>query len=340
MKPRLILITGLFASIAYGVAALSLHAVPLPVLSAFSVSRPVAEAPRLLTIGWVGDMVPADRVYNQQVFAGVRELTQKPDLMIGNLEGTFATDGHVSKCEYFVSSMCHAFAGDGSFADALADAGFDMVSLANNHAYDFGEGGLRDTRAELERVGIPYVASTNATHSMMVDGVRIGVLGLSSTKPWNTILDYGFIKREVTKLRETNDIVVVVFHAGAEGADKTLVTGETEYMGSENRGNVQLLAYTAIDAGADLVLGSGPHVLRKVEWYKDRLIAYSMGNFVGGGRLVTRGLLGTSGIVSVAFNADHQPVSYTVDSVVLSPSGVPRVDPSGAGKSLIEKLSQ
>lgn len=339
MKPRLILITGVFASIAYGVVAVSLHILPLPILTAFSIDRPVVEAPRVFTIGWVGDMVPADDAYNQQALLGVQYLTQKPDLMIGNLEGTFASDGRVSKCIH-LTSRCHAFAGDPNFADALVAAGFDMVNLANNHAYDFGEAGLKETQVELDRVGLPYVAITTATKNLVINGSRVGVLGLSGTRPWNTVIDYDFITREVTKLRATNDVVVVLFHAGAEGADKTVVTGETEYVGTENRGNVQLLAYTAIDAGADLVLGSGPHVLRKVEWYKDRLIAYSLGNFVGGKRLTTRGILGTSAMISVSFDAEHKPISYTLDSVALSANGMPYPDMSDAGRLLIEKLSQ
>ncbi len=339
MKPRLILIAGIFASVAYGVVAISLHSLPLPILSAFSVDRPVVEAPHMFTIGWVGDMVPADGTYNQQALIGVQQLTQKPDLMIGNLEGTFASKGRISKCTQLMS-MCHAFAGDANFADILKNAGFDMVSLANNHAYDFGEGGLKETQVELDRVGLPYVTITTAAQSMVVDSKRVGVLGLSGTKPWNTVIDYAFITREVAKLREINDIVVVIFHAGAEGADKTSVTGETEYMGDEDRGNVELLAHTAIDAGADLVLGSGPHVLRKVEWYKDRLIAYSLGNFVGGKHLSTHGILGTSAMISVAFDMKGRPISYTLDSIVLSPNGTPSVDLADAGRLLIEKLSR
>lgn len=294
--------------------------------------------PNYLSIGWVGDMVPATSSYNSSVFAQVTRELSTPDLMIGNLESTFAADGRVSKCN-FLSLQCHAFRGDANFADALKTAGFDFISLVNNHSFDYGIEGLRDTERELDRVGIPYISPLKPRTSITMDGTKIGILGLSSTPPTVTIADYAFIEREVTKLKTENDIVIVIMHAGAEGTTKTDVPGTTEYVGTENRGDVQKVARTAIDAGADLVLGSGPHVLRKVEVYKESVIAYSLGNFVGGNqKLTTRGLLGVSGIFTTTF-ANNEIHSYDLTSIHLSKEGVPSIDPTDAGKQLIESLA-
>ncbi len=298
------------------------------------------QTPDTLTIGWVGDMVPSsDAAYNTQVFANVTNELQAPDLMIGNLEGTFAQPDRMDKCVY-LQSMCHAFRGDASFAQNIKDAGFDFVSLVNNHSYDFLKEGLADTEAVLDAAGIPYISPTNPSASIEIKGKTIGILGLSSTEPAQTINDYDFITREVQKLKLQNDYVVVIFHGGAEGSDKTEVTGETEYMGSENRGNVELVARTAIDAGADLVLGSGPHVLRKIENYKGAPIAYSLGNFVGGNqRLTTTGILGISGIFTATLET-NTPTTYNFTSVTLSKDGTPTIDLLEQGKQLIEKLSK
>lgn len=293
-----------------------------------------------ITVGFVGDMVPSiDAVYNHSVFSSVESILSKPDLMIGNLEGTFASADRTSKCIYIMTN-CYAFRGDSSFAEGLYTAGFDFVSLVNNHSYDFGEDGLKDTITELDRIGMPYIAPTKPTASITIKGKRIGILGLSSTEPLRTITDYDFIIRKVTELKKNNDFVIVIFHGGSEGADKTLVPDMTEYMGTEDRGNVSLVAHTAIDAGADLVLGSGPHVLRKIETYKGKMIAYSLGNFVGGnGALATTGLLGISGMVTSTLSLNHASAP-TFTSVLLSTNGIPSLDPLEQGKQLINSLSQ
>jgi hypothetical protein len=303
--------------------------------SVLSFSKPL---PTSVTIGWVGDMVPSqDDIYNSFAFARVASVLQQPDVMIGNLEGTFASEDNISKCE-FIKTSCHAFRGNASFADALKYAGFDVVSLINNHSYDYGREGLRQTMVELDRVGIPYISAENPSTSITAKGKHIGILGVSSTPPLETINNYEYIILNIKKLKETNDIVILIFHGGAEGADKTMVPDAEEYMGTEHRGNVRLVAHTAVDAGADLVLGAGPHVLRKIEHYHSVPIAYSLGNFVGGKRLVTKDILGVSGIFTATFKKDTVKTSFI--SVVLSADGTPGIDLAEGGKTLVESLSQ
>lgn len=304
------------------------------------VESPATPPVTTLSIGWVGDMVPSNDIgYNLTVFGNVSHDLEAPDLMMGNLEGTFAHTGRASKCLY-LSSMCHAFQGDPSFADALKGAGFDFVSLINNHSYDYGDKGLIDTEAELDRVGLPYIAPNKPTISITIKGTRIGIMGLSSTEPTKTITDYTYIAQTVQSLKKDNDIVIVIFHGGAEGADKTKVTGAEEYEGSEDRGNVQAVAHTAINAGADLVVGDGPHVLRKVEWYNNKPVAYSLGNFIGGkNRLVTKGTLALSGIFTATFK-NSIPDSTNFTSIILSQDGTPSLDPNDQSKQLLTTLSQ
>lgn len=294
---------------------------------------------KTISIGWVGDMVPADTSYNETVLDFVAEQTRLPDLMIGNLEGTFAQEGRVSKCT-FLSSRCHAFRGSPNFADSLARAGFDVISLVNNHSLDYGFEGLRDTEEVLRVAGIPFISQTSPTLSLEKNGKTVGILGVSTTPPARLLMNYEFIQEEIAKLRLSHDVVILILHGGSEGNTKTLVTGEYEFLGNEPRGNVEYSARVAIDAGADIVLGAGPHVLRKIEYYNGGIIVYSSGNFVGGnGRLLTRDNLGISGIFTVFVSNKEPRLRHHIDSVVLSRAGIPTRDPLEKGRLIVEALS-
>jgi hypothetical protein len=327
-----------------------------------TVQAPATPPVKTVTVGWTGDMVPSSDIgYNLTVLNTVTKALQQPDLMMGNLEGTFAHAGRTSKC-IDLGGTCFAFQGDSSFADTLKAAGFDFVSLINNHSRDYGTAGLKDTEAELDRVGLAYISPDKPTTSITVKGVTIGIMGLSSTEPTAPIDNYAYIAHTVQALKKHNDIVIVIFHGGTEGALQTGVPGTVEYMGSENRGNVMAVAYTAINAGADLVLGSGPHVLRKIEWYHDKPIAYSLGNFVGGkGRLLTGSPqapsgqadspqapspLSLGGIFTTTFANNPTtnselliPKTTAFTSVLLSKDGSPDLDPTNQAQQLLTSLS-
>ncbi|HEV2752220.1 MAG TPA: CapA family protein [Solirubrobacteraceae bacterium] len=246
--------------------------------------RPAAQQPATVTIGWVGDTMlgragaPApDR--GRGILAGTGRVTVAPDLMLGNLEGTLSVGG-TSKCAA-ASANCHAFQVPPDHADALHRAGFDLMSLANNHAYDFGETGREQSAQALEESGI---ASTGGPAEITVlehDGMEVAVLGFAPY-PWSAPLnDHDAAAELVREAREQADLVVVTMHAGAEGSDRTRTPVGTEVAYGENRGDSRRFARAVIDAGADLVLGAGPHVLRGMERYKGRLIAYSLGNYAG-----------------------------------------------------------
>ena len=310
------------------------------------ISTPTANSPifkkeipkvESFSVGWVGDMVPSgNEIFNSKAFEYTKDLTIKPSLMIGNLEGTFAKENRISKCLY-IATKCHAFRSGTSFAYALKDAGFDFISLVNNHSYDYGEDGLSDTEEVLNSVGIPFISHTKPSVVINIDNKKVGILGLSSTPPAISINDFDFIKKEIEKLKEISDIVIVIFHGGAEGSDKTIVTGKYEYLGTENRGNVELVAKTSIDSGADIVLGSGPHVLRKVSYYKNKPIIYSAGNFFGGNeRLLTSGNLGISAIFTLS--EKNENFVHDLTSILLTKSGIPYPDPTNKALLLLESL--
>src|SRR5204863_2221734 len=111
-------------------------------------------------------------------------------------------------------------------------------------------------------------------------------------------------RRLIRKAARRADLVVCAIHAGAEGTSAVHVTGAEELYLGEDRGNAEAFAHMAVDAGADLVLGSGPHVLRGMEFYRDRLIAYSMGNFAGYHDFALDGVLADSAILRLTLAAD------------------------------------
>ena len=304
--------------------------------------RPAAQQPATVTIGWVGDTMlgragaPApDR--GRGILAGTGRVTVAPDLMLGNLEGTLSVGG-TSKCAA-ASANCHAFQVPPDHADALHRAGFDLMSLANNHAYDFGETGREQSAQALEESGI---ASTGGPAEITVlehDGMEVAVLGFAPY-PWSAPLnDHDAAAELVREACEQADLVVVTMHAGAEGSDRTRTPVGTEVAYGENRGDSRRFARAVIDAGADLVLGAGPHVLRGMERYKGRLIAYSLGNYAGWHNFSGDGTLGLSAILRVTLREDGTFARGILTPLTLRPPGTPVRDPGHASTRLIDQLS-
>ncbi|MEJ7623401.1 MAG: CapA family protein [Pyrinomonadaceae bacterium] len=203
------------------------------------------------------------------------------DIAFGNLEGPMVDSGLSTKCKPG-STRCFAFRVPTRYGRYLKEAGFDVMSLANNHAGDFGDFGRSTTRHTLDALGIKHAGSDKAQFStavLSVKGRRVAFIGFAHNNITPNVNDLDFARQLVAEAHKRADIVVVSFHGGAEGTNAQNVPMRTELFAGESRGNLPLFARTVVDAGADLVLGHGPHVMRGVEVYKDRLIAYSLGNF-------------------------------------------------------------
>ncbi len=201
------------------------------------------------------------------------------DVVLGNLEGTLATGG-VSKCGSG-SPNCFAFRTPPSYARYIKEAGFTVMNLANNHANDFGPSALRESVAALSRFGIRSTGRPGTVAVQKVGGQRVAILGFASYEWADPLLDIPAARKRVQETARKAEVVIVTFHGGAEGSDKTHVPQGSEFFLGENRGDLRRFSKAVIDAGADLVIGHGPHVLRGMEVYKDRLVAYSLGNFGG-----------------------------------------------------------
>ena len=260
------------------------------------------------------------------------------DVVLGNLEGTLSTGGG-SKCGKG-STNCFAFQTPPSYARWLQQAGFTVMNLANNHAYDFGAGGLRQTTDALAGVGLEWTGRPGQVTVQKVAGIRVALVGFAPY-PWaQSLTDVAAAKKLVRRAARSADVVVVTMHAGAEGSDRQHVKRGTELFLGENRGDSMRFAHAVVDAGADLVVGSGPHVLRGMEWYRGRLIAYSLGNFAGYKVFSLGGPLSTSGILRVTLRGDGKFEAGRLVPTHLVGAGLPAIDTAEAAHGVVRTLSR
>lgn len=274
------------------------------------------------------------------------------DIAFGNLEGPMLDGGISTKCPPpppVVEGVpppkinCFAFRVPTRYGKYLKDAGFDVLSLANNHAGDFGDEGRKSTRKILDALGIKYAGSDKNQYAMTVleaKGKRIAFIGFAHNNITPNVNDLAFARQLVEQAKRKSDIVVVSFHGGAEGSAAQRVPKETEIFFTEKRGNLPLFARTVIDAGADLVLGHGPHVLRGMEIYKDRLIAYSLGNFATYGWFQLKGATAETMVLEVTLDADGKFMSGKINPFMLEGRGTLVADSTKSSISTIRRLSQ
>ncbi len=263
------------------------------------------------------------------------------DVVFGNLEGTLTDVSDSPKCGSGApSGTCYAFRTPPSYARDLAAAGFTVMNSANNHSYDFGQAGLEQTTAALHKAGIAQDGLPGKVTVVKAGGERVAFVGFAPYAQTASLLDLGAARKLIRFAARRSPIVVVAIHAGAEGSDAQHVTGSEETYLGEDRGNPEAFAKMAIRAGADLVFGSGPHVLRGMEIYRDRLIAYSLGNFSGFHNFTTEGVLGASAVLHVTVDKDGAFRSGRIASVRLVEAGQPVLDSSGEGADLIRTLSR
>ena len=260
------------------------------------------------------------------------------DIAFGNLEGVLVDGGEPGKkCSN--PSACYLFRSPTRYAEHYRDAGFDVLSLANNHARDFGEEGRTSSMEAIAAAGMHHTGRVDDFASFEQNGVKIAVLAYAVTKNSNMLLDYDLAFATVEEFAATHDIVVVSFHGGAEGVDTTHIPfAEEEYFG-EPRGDVVWFARGVIDAGADLVVGHGPHVVRGMERYRERLIAYSLGNFATYYGISVAGIKGIAPVLTATLDGEGKFIEGNIVSTIqLRPDG-PSIDPEHRALNLIRGLS-
>lgn len=304
------------------------------------------QLPTTLTLHAVGDIIPGTDYQRyrlpqdwQTLFGGVLYQLQEADLTFGNFESTLTEVARSAKDTSRPNVF--AFRTPPWYASVLRAAGFDVLSVANNHSFDFGEQGFADTIANIELEAMKAVGRKGEiVYTTAKDDLTLAFIGFSHLSQHNTVHDLDAAAALVQEANANADIVVVSFHAGKEGSSATAARDETEYFFSENRGNTVRFSRTVIDNGADLVLGHGPHVPRALELYQGRLIAYSLGNFLGYRSLSTVGPLGTSLILRANLNAEGEFLNGQIIPVALDRNGIPYLDDQFKSVVLVRSLTR
>jgi Bacterial capsule synthesis protein PGA_cap len=302
----------------------------------------LAAAAAALSLVWGGDVTlgshygrPPHR--GRPELAAVAPLLRRADLTAVNYEGTFGSGGP-SKCAGGAAN-CFDFQAPAPNARTLRWAGVDLVNQANNHAHDFGAPGTAMTRAALGAAGVAWTGAPGRIVVVRRRGVSVAFAGFS-TYPWSApMASPAAVRALIRRAARRADVVVALFHAGAEGADRTHVPHGAEHAYGEYRGDSRRFAHTAVDAGADLVLGSGPHVLRGLQLYRGRLIAYSLGNLAGWHNFGTQGTTGISALLRVRLAPDGRLLHGAVRSLRLDHVGVPHSDQSQTALRLMRSVS-
>ena len=270
----------------------------------------------------------------------VHHVLQSGDLLFGNLEGVFCSEGGTPKrCKDL--TKCYVFRMPDHFLDCILEAGYDVLSVANNHVNDFGPAGRASTAAMLDSADVAYAGF--ATHPWTLfekEGVTYGFAAFAPNRGTMDLLDYDRAAEITAILDSMADVVIISFHGGAEGKDhQHVLRGNEEYLGA-NRGNVYHFAHRVVDAGADVVFGHGPHVTRAVELYRDRLICYSLGNFATYRRFNLRGPNGIAPIVKVKVDSEGNFMQGEVISIYQPGEGGPRIDPAGRASAKLKALTE
>jgi poly-gamma-glutamate capsule biosynthesis protein CapA/YwtB (metallophosphatase superfamily) len=274
-------------------------------------------------------------------FDAVRGWLLDADITFGNLEGPLCDRGTTTKCKPDApKGSCYAFRSPGRYAKVYALAGFDVVSTANNHAGDFGDECRLDTEKHLDEVDIAHSGRPGDIATLERNGLKVGLIGFHSSVATHNTLDILQAQELVRAMSDRYDLVIVAFHGGAEGNKAIHVPHGSEMYYGENRGDLRAFTHAVVDAGADLVLGSGPHVLRGMEIYEDRLIAYSLGNFATYGRFNISGNAGIGAILDVTLDKQGRFVSGRILSTAQTGEGIVSKDPFERGRDLVRTLSQ
>ncbi len=311
-----------------------------------------------ITLSGVGDVIMGTQPNHlppnggKAMFAPVRTALAS-DLTMGNLETPLTGDTGSRKCGMVTPSPspgnpsptpvpdpeCFQFYLPPSYANHLRDAGFQVMNLANNHTNDMGSAGLSSTRSALEAVGIRHTGAPNEITYETVKGVKVAVLGFSVYSWGANLNNLSAATAMVRKAAGNADIVVVQMQAGAEGADKSHVKPGHEIFFGEDRGDEIGFTHAVIDAGADVVFGHGPHIMRGMEFYKGRLIAYSLGNFCGYGVLSSSGYLGVGGVLRVTLHKDGTWAGGTLVPTEMVKGGLPSPDSDKRALAFVDGLS-
>jgi hypothetical protein len=303
-------------------------------------------APSVITVSAVGDIMmgtdyPSPKLPEKDgrlLFEASKGFLRRADIVFGNLEGPLCDGG--SPAKKAKDGESYLFRTPPRFVKNLVDAGFNSVSLANNHAGDLGYQGMSSTKKVLDGAGIKYSSKAGEVAEFEINGLSIGLVALSFGPPPRSIVYPEKALEEIGLLSQKYDLLILSIHGGKEGGTALRTENKFEYFLDEPRGNLVQFAHEAIERGADLILAHGPHVPRAIEIYQDRLIVYSLGNFCTYRGMSLDKERGYAPLLRVELGRNGEFVKGRIVSFIQFPPGAPKRDKEERAWSLIKKLSQ
>ena len=274
-----------------------------------------------------------------ELFKDAGSVFQQADLAVGNLEGTLCDGGESTKGE---GPNVYSFRTPTTYVQWLKQAGFDFLSMANNHANDFGTIGIESTEQMLRQEGIAFAGLEGRTETAVIErkGLRVGLCAFGHNSYTLKHTDLATVGRILADLKQQSDIIVVSFHGGAEGRTQSHLPYGTETFLGENRGSLRELAHYCIDNGADIVYGHGPHVVRAVEVYDGRFIVYSLGNFCTPYGMSLTGISSYAPVIEVKTDREGRFLNGQIHSFIQQKGIGPRHDKAGSVAREMKQLSE
>jgi len=299
----------------------------------------------VITVAAVGDIMmgtdyPAPKLPGKDgklLFGESKDILRKADIVFGNLEGPLCDEGSPTK--KVKDKESYVFRTPTRFVKNLVEAGFNVVSLANNHAEDFGDEGMSSTKKALDAARIKYSSKAGEVAEFKINGIKVGLVAFSFGPPPRSIIYPEKVLDEIDLLSKKYDVLILSVHGGKEGTSALQTPNELEYFLEEPRGNLIQFAHEAVERGADLVLMHGPHVPRAMEVYQDRLIAYSLGNFCTYRGMSLDEEKGYAPLLWVELGRNGEFVRGKIFSFIQIPPGGPKKDEKERAWDLIKKLS-
>ncbi len=278
------------------------------------IAEPVIPVTRPATIIFAGDM-NFDRYIRQtaehngydSIFTHIRDVMYESDCVFANLEGPITEHGSVSQGSAFGSAQNYQFTFDPVIRDTLKNMNVCAVNLGNNHIHNFGDDGIYSTKKFLEEKEFLYVGDTGLAEEkrydvITINDIKIGVVNYNAF----VVQSPEHARADMIEIKDQSDFVIVYTHWGVEYA-------------SVPRSMERALAHELIDAGADAIIGSHPHVVQETEEYKGKMIYYSLGNFVFDQYFraeTQKGLL-----VAVTFDKEHDTLTFRDYAVCMKNTG-------------------
>jgi len=276
----------------------------------------------------------------EELLAQVDDIIRSADLSVANFEACMIDEGGEPKDCWGKTDRCFIFRTPESYVQYILEAGFDAISLANNHVRDMGYQAYRRSMEVCDAAGLHHAGIYDAPSTVITrNGVRFGFAAFSPHWATSRMQNDENVKKVISDLKKNCDVVVVMFHGGGEGKEYAHTPRENENYNGEIRGDVYHFSHTAIDAGADIVFGSGPHVTRAVELYKDRFIAYSLGNFCTYRRFNLEDLRGIAPIMNVFTDVEGKFLYAKATAIRQPYPGYPILDPDNKAIKELQKLT-